>query len=47
MASLHELQTVYGTHDLWRLRELGLINKYNEALIKQWQNREHQNVRNH
>ncbi|MCI0152401.1 transcription elongation factor GreA [Paraburkholderia sediminicola] len=31
LATPHELQTVYGTEDLWDLIEVQAVNGYNEA----------------
>lgn len=35
MATLHELQTVYGCRDLYRLREMLYVKNFNEALVNQ------------
>ncbi|MGF6604573.1 hypothetical protein P3T23_009329 [Paraburkholderia sp. GAS448] len=33
LATLHELQTVYGTEDLWDLVEIHAVNCFNESQI--------------
>ena len=33
LAALHELQTVYGTEDLWDLIEVQAVNGFNEAQL--------------
>ena len=35
LATLHELQTVYGLQDLWDLLEIQSVDTYNQNLIKQ------------
>ncbi len=37
-ATLHELQTVYGTHDLYNLLEIVLVDFYNKAQIEKHRN---------
>jgi hypothetical protein len=32
LATLHELQTVYGTEDLFNFLEIASVNQYNERL---------------
>lgn len=38
-ATLKELQTDYGCHDLYKLYEISCVTRYNQALIEQakWQ----------
>lgn len=35
LATLHELQTVYGLQDLWDLLEIQSVDTYNQNLIQQ------------
>lgn len=37
LATLHELQTVYGLQDLWDLLEIQSVDTYNQNLIQQEQ----------
>ena len=34
LATLHELQTVYGLQDLWDLLEIQSVDTYNQNLIQ-------------
>ena len=43
MASLHELQTVYGVKDAYDLLEIVLVNQHNERMVMQWQTRQSKN----
>ena len=36
LATLHELQTVYGCRDLYKMYEVACVNRYNNALIEQY-----------
>ncbi|MBN1085636.1 transglycosylase [Erwinia aphidicola] len=33
LATLHELDTVYGVEDLWRLLEVNTVDNYNQMVI--------------
>jgi len=33
LATLHELDTVYGTEDLWDLLEINAVNSYNKQQL--------------
>jgi len=35
LATLHELDTVYGTEDLWWLLEVHTVDQHNQNLIQQ------------
>lgn len=37
LATLIELDTVYGTEDLWRLLEINTVEKYNQMVINRSQ----------
>ena len=37
LASLQELQTVYGVQDAYDLLEILIVNRYNENRIAKWQ----------
>lgn len=34
LAKLHELDTVYGTEDMWDLIEIATVDDYNRALMQ-------------
>ncbi len=33
LATLHELDTVYGTEDLWKLIEIAVVDAHNESVM--------------
>lgn len=35
LATLHELDTVYGTEDLWDLIEIATVDNHNEGIMSQ------------
>ncbi|PYZ35407.1 transglycosylase [Enterobacter cloacae complex sp.] len=37
LATLYELDTVYGTEDLWRLLEINTVDNYNQMVINRAQ----------
>lgn len=37
LATLHELDTVYGVEDLWRLLEVNTVDNYNQMVINRAQ----------
>ncbi|TBM10117.1 transglycosylase [Hafnia alvei] len=37
LATLYELDTVYGTEDLWRLLEINTVDNYNQMIINRAQ----------
>lgn len=37
LATLSELDTVYGTEDLWRLLEINTVDNYNQMVINRAQ----------
>lgn len=37
LATLHELDTVYGTEDLWKLLEINTVDSYNQMVINKSQ----------
>lgn len=43
MATLHELDTVYGVMDLYDILEIMSVDNYNQALAREQQARDQQN----
>lgn len=37
LATLYELDTVYGVEDLWRLLEINSIDNYNDMIVNRYQ----------
>lgn len=35
LATMHELDTVYGTQDMWDLMEIGSVDRYNQSISQQ------------
>lgn len=35
LATLHELDTVYGAEDLWNLIEIAIVDNHNESIANQ------------
>lgn len=42
LATLHELQTVYGTQDAYDLLEIIYVDKHNDNVIKQLEAEQHE-----